>query len=264
MNLRAGLALLKSAWIIWLQQRSFFFLLAFGWMIPPLMSLFIWYTAASGSRIGGITQGQFVAYYLLFILVNQLTYAQTNWIVGDAIRDGGSLNVQLLRPISPLVSTVATEIAGKAVYMLFVVPVAILLALFLHPEFHFTLGNGLLFLLSFLFAWLLRFFWGYWLALLAFWATRANALLALQETLIFLLAGQVASIALLPEKIQIVAKILPFRYMVSFPVEILTNQLTSSEILNGLLYQLVWLGVALCLFVLLWRKGLMHYTAVGG
>jgi ABC-2 type transport system permease protein len=57
----------------------------------------------------------------------------------------------------------------------------------LHPSFYQVLA----FLLALAFAWLLRFFWGYWLALLAFWATQANALLGIQDALIFLLAGQV-------------------------------------------------------------------------
>ena len=33
-----------------------------------------------------MTPPQFVAYYLVLILVNQLTLAQTNWTVGDIIR----------------------------------------------------------------------------------------------------------------------------------------------------------------------------------
>ena len=37
--------------------------------------------------------------------------------------------------------------------------------------------NGFAFLPALVLAWALRFFWGYWLALLAFWATRADALL---------------------------------------------------------------------------------------
>ena len=88
----------------------------------------------------------------------------------------------------------------------------------------------LAFIPALLLAWLLRFFWGYWLALLAFWATRADALLALQDTLVFLLAGQVAPVALLPGALQPAATRLPFRYMVGFPVEVLTGQLDAPPI----------------------------------
>ena len=204
MNLHGGWALIKSTWMSWLQYRSFFFLLAFGWMIPPLISLFVWSTAASEKPIQGLTQGEFVAYYLLFILINQLTYSQTNWTVGDSIRNG-DMNRALLRPLSPLFSTLSTELAGKVVYMTFVTPVVAALALLFHPILHLTWQHGLAFVPALLLAWLLRFFWGYWLALLAFWATRANALLEIQDALIFLLAGQVAPVALLPGPLQLLA-----------------------------------------------------------
>ena len=60
----------------------------FGWMIPPLIYLLVWSTAAGEQPIGGLTRGEFVAYYLVLILVNQMTYSQTNWTVGDLIRYG--------------------------------------------------------------------------------------------------------------------------------------------------------------------------------
>ena len=105
---------------------------------------------------------------------------------------------------------------------------------------------------------------GFWLALLAFWATRADGLLALQDSLIFLLGGQVAPTRLLPPLIQTLATILPFRYMVAFPVELLTGQLAQAEIVTGFAIQAGWLTVALTLYALVWRKGVQHYAAVGG
>ncbi len=263
MNLRGGWALIQGTWLSWLQQRTFFFLLAFSWMVPPLISLFVWYTASDARAIGGLTQGEFVTYYLLLILVNQLTYSQTHWTVGDAIRSG-DMNLTLLRPLSPHFGVLASEIAGKVVYMSFVVPIAIMLAALLHPTFHISLYNGILFLPTLFLAWLLRFLWGYWLAILAFWLTRADALLSIQDTLIFLFAGQVAPVVLLPSILHNVAVILPFRYMISFPIEILLGHLPSSELLTGLLYQCGWLLIACVLFVVTWRRGLRHYAAVGG
>ncbi len=263
MNHRGGRALIGHTWLSWMQHRSFFFLLAFGWMIPPLIYLFVWSTAAAGRTVAGLTRGEFVAYYLILILVNQLTYAQTNWTVGDLIREGGMSRL-LLYPMSPLYNAVATEIAGKVVTMSFVIPVTLLLALLLRPELHVLPYQAVAFIPALVLAWLLRFFWGYWLALLAFWATRADSLLALQDGLIFLLGGQVAPIGLLPRGIQLAATALPFRYMVSFPAEVLTGQVTGVALATGFVIQAGWLMVAAVLYQIMWQQGVRHYTAIGG
>jgi ABC-2 type transport system permease protein len=263
MNWRSLRSLIRATWATWLQARSFFFLLAFGWMIAPLVYLFVWSTAAADQPLNGLTRGEFVAYYLILIVVNQLTYAQVNWTVGDLIRYGG-LNPLLLRPVTPFSDTLATELAGKGVYLLFVIPVTALLALILRPSFEVTWVGVIAFIPSLLMAWLLRFLWGYWLAVLAFWATRADGLLALQDSLTFLLGGLVAPFVILPEVMQTAARLLPFRYMIGFPVELLTNQLDHTALLQGFMMQALWLAIALGLSVVLWHKGLERYTAVGG
>jgi ABC-2 type transport system permease protein len=170
----------------------------------------------------------------------------------------------LLRPVTPFSDTLATELAGKGVYLLFVLPVTAILALILRPSFEVTRVGVLAFIPSLLMAWLLRFLWGYWLAVLAFWATRADGLLSLQDSLTFLLGGLVAPFVILPEAMQTAARLLPFRYMIGFPVEVLTNQLDHAGLLQGFMMQAVWLAVALGLSVVLWHNGLERYTAVGG
>jgi ABC-2 type transport system permease protein len=262
-NLRGGAALIRATWASWLQYRSFFFILAFGWMIPPLIYLLVWSTAAGANTIGGITRGEFVAYYLVLILVNQITYAQTNWTVGDLIRYG-QMNRLLVRPLSPFFDALASEMAGKVVYLVFDIPVVLLLALLLRPELHPTWAEALAFVPALLLAWALRFLWGYWLALLAFWATRADALLAVQDALVFLLAGQVAPVALLPGILHTAAIALPFWYMVGFPVAILTGQVSAAGLIQGFAIQLGWLLAAFALTATLWKLGLRRYAAVGG
>jgi ABC-2 type transport system permease protein len=139
----------------------------------------------------------------------------------------------------------------------------LLLALALRPELHLTAANALLCLPALALAWALRFFWGLWLAELAFWSTRADALLVIQDSLVFVFSGLVAPVVLLPEALQGWARLLPFRYMVGFPVEILTGQLEQAEILAGLGVQAGWLAAALALAWLLWRAGVKRYTAIG-
>jgi len=140
----------------------------------------------------------------------------------------------------------------------------VILGLVLKPELAFNLGDFMIFIAALGMAWGLRFFWGYWIALLAFWATRANALLAIQDSLIFLLAGQVAPITLLPGVMKDAALFLPFRYMIGFPVEILIGNLNDSQIKFGFFVQAGWLMITLILFIVIWQSGVKRYAAVGG
>lgn len=262
-NLRGGAALIGASWASWMQYRAFFFVLAFGWMVPPLTALFVWTAAADAGPLAGLSRAEFVAYYLVLVLVNQLTYAQSNWTLGDVIREG-SLNFWLLKPLPALWNVLASEAAGKTVTMVFVVPAAALLAAILRPELHTTPQHALLALLALLLAWALRFLWGCWLALLAFWSSRADGLLALQDALVFLFSGIVAPVALLPGGLQTVARWLPFYAMVGFPVDVLVRRPPAGELLAGFGVQAGWLLLALALTVLLWRFGLRRYAAFGG
>jgi ABC-2 type transport system permease protein len=57
---------------------------------------------------------------------------------------------------------------------------------------------------------------------------------------------------------------LPFRYMVGFPIEVLTGHLATRELLFGFSCQLGWLSLTVILSRLVWRSGLRRYSAIGG
>jgi len=176
----------------------------------------------------------------------------------------GQINHILLRPLSPVFDALASEVAGKFVFLVFDVPILVVLAFILKPELTFTFEKSLLFILALLLAWGLRFLWGYWIALLAFWTARADALLTLQDSLIFLLSGQVAPVSLLPGVLQSAATILPFRYKIAFPVEILTGSLAGYDLVNGFFIQVLWLIVAGLLTIFVWNRGLKRYAGFEG
>lgn len=74
----------------------------------------------------------------------------------------------------------------------------------------------------------------------------------------------VAPVGLLPGAMQTLARFLPFRYMIGFPVEVLTGRLSAGEVAFGFLAQAGWTALALGLSWLTWRAGIRRYAAVGG
>ena len=174
------------------------------------------------------------------------------------------MNTLLLRPIAPIVDTVAAEVAGKVVFLSFAIPVAASLLLLLAPAAVGLPGDPFLFAVALLAAWALRFLWGYSLALTAFWSTRSDALVLMQDALVFVLAGQIAPTDLLPGGLRTAAEWLPFRYMLGFPIEILLGRVQGDALVRGMILQLVWLTASAGLAYSLWRLGVRRHAAVGG
>jgi len=263
LNLRGGWALVRKSLFSYMAGRGFFWTLALGWMMGPLVYMFVWTTAAKAGATGGFGRGDFVFYYLCLILVNQFTYPVSNWTVGDVIRSG-SFSSWLLRPLPAIYEAIGADVAAKMVCMPFSLVVVAGLGLVLRPTFAFSWPAALAFVLALLLAQALRFMLAYVLALVALWSQRADALLGLNDTFLFLLGGQVAPTALLPGVLQKVATLLPYRYMAGFPIEVLMGRLTRTEIVAGLAWQLGWLAVAVLLHQFVWRRGIRRYAAVGG
>lgn len=263
LNLRGGWELIRKSYLGWMAGRGFYWTLTFGWMMPSLVYLFVWATAAGQGQVQGFKRDDFIVYYLCFILLNQLTYPVSHWTMGDSVRMGRLPN-WLLRPLPVMYEAIASDIAMKMVCTPFGVAITLVLAIFLHPAISFSPQSFLFFLPAILLAQVLRFLIGYTLALLALWNGRTDALLMLNDSLVFLFAGQVAPIELLPGGLHILAALLPYRYMLGFPVEVLIGRLSTAEIWQGFAWQIAWVLIVAVAYRFVWKQGLRHYVSAGG
>ncbi len=252
-----------TQWASFLAYRVMFFLYSMWAILPPLIYLAVWGTVAGGGNVAGWSRGEFVVYYLTFMVVNHLTGSIEIHTTGYEIRMG-DLSPRLLLPVHPALRALASNVGFKTIGLFIVAPSVLLLAPLFKPEFNTSPGMFFLGVLAVLPAAAMQFLWGYSIALLAFWTTRADAVSQLNYTFLFLLSGEVAPIALLPEGLRTLAAALPYRYMLSFPVEVITGQLGGRQILLGFVMQGLWLGAAWLLMRFTWQRGVRHYAAVGG
>jgi ABC-2 type transport system permease protein len=77
------------------------------------------------------------------------------------------------------------------------------------------------------------------------------------------LTGRLAPLSLLPGWVLIVASALPFRWMISFPVEVLLGKLTLEEVVLGFAVQGIMLTVLALMLAAIWPAAVERYTAVG-
>jgi ABC-2 type transport system permease protein len=259
---------LKTAIAQMLQYRFGILIWAVWGFVGPLISLAVW-TAASASHGGAIsngsasyTQRDFAAYFLVFMVVGHLTMSWDAFEFAFRVRDG-NLSPRLLKPLNPIHSDLAANIAFKLTTSVMILPAWVALFVMLRPSPPHSLGQFLLGIPAVVLAGILRYILQYNLALFAFWTTRVEAINEFYFALDSFLAGRIAPLSLLPGWLAAAAYFSPFRGMGAFPVELLLGRLNLSQIASGFLFQLLWIAVAVALFRVMWRAGVRQYSAVG-
>jgi ABC-2 type transport system permease protein len=142
-----------------------------------------------------------------------------------------------------LVKSMGESISG-VVYV--VLPLLIFAAIMFQMSFP-SGWQALLFMLSCLFAYLISYAISFMLGLLAFLFTQIWGFQFVLQTVVQFCSGSFIPLWLFPEGMLRVIQWLPFRGMFHIPLSIFIGKLTGTELLNGLLFQLVWAALLLTL-----------------
>ena len=167
-------------------------------IIQPLVFIVVWRTVAGSGSTGGYDGRQFVAYFLVMMVVDHLTFIWHMWEFEYRIRNG-TFSPLLLRPVHPIHNDVCENLAYKLVGLVGILPAAVILALVFDADLTGTsVGSVLAFLPAVLLAMVLRFLVEWCVALSAFWLTKVSAMNAVFFSLFTFLGGQFAPLAVLP------------------------------------------------------------------
>ena len=247
-----------------LQYRAALVIWLIGHILEPLIYLVVWSTVSrsSGGSVSGFTTAEFAAYFIVLMLVNHVTFSWIMFEYDYRVRQG-TLSFALLRPVHPIHADIADNVSFKLITL----PMMLLAAMFLgsafRPTWHWMPWAVAAFAPALVLAFLVRFLVEWTLALAAFWTTRVSAINQMYFVVTLFLSGQVAPLSLFPFPLQVAASLLPFRWMIAFPAELLLGRLTPVEALTGFAAQGLWLVLSLALLRIVWRAGVRIYSAVG-
>jgi ABC-2 type transport system permease protein len=236
------------------------------WMLTmtmPLVSWALWSAVARESPVGRYGQREFATYFLATVVVRQLT---GSWVVWELIQEikSGTLASRLLKPIHPLVAYSAENLAAIPMRALFALPVAIIgLA---SGGAH--LPHGALSLaalgVSLVGAWFLSFFVMAVIGMLSFYIDSSFSVFEVWLACFMLLSGYLVPLDLFPDWVRTLTYVLPFRYMLGFPVEVLIGTAPQGEILRGLAIEWSYCAGCFALALVVWRAGVRRFGAFGG
>jgi ABC-2 type transport system permease protein len=120
------------------------------------------------------------------------------------------------------------------------------------------------FLASVLAAWLINFLAMAIIAVAGFYVESSVSLFQVWFGLYMVLSGYIVPLDLFPGWLASLAKVLPFRFMLSAPVETLLGRFDRLGALAHLGASAAWAAGLLVVLVLFWRKGVRRFNAYGG
>lgn len=238
-------------------------------LVPLLALILLWraiFAGRAGPEMGGYTLPEVVTYYLVVNVVVALTaVTEDDWQIAADIRDG-RISQFLLKPIDYLAYRLCLFAAGRIVYTVAAL-IPTVLFLWVQRDHLLAPASGLhlaAFAGSLVLTALLQFFVSFTMALLAFWVLEVATFIFILFAFEYVAGGHLFPLDLLPPAIQTILGYTPFPYMLFFPVHVYLGRVGGIELVRGLGIQAFWVVALFIVARLVWRRGLRHYSAVGG
>jgi ABC-2 type transport system permease protein len=122
----------------------------------------------------------------------------------------------------------------------------------------------LAFLVTLALAVTLNFLIFYCVSSVAFWIVEIGFLFEGIRIVTVLLSGGIFPLEVFGTQFLKVMNLLPFKYTVNYPINVLNGKISSAEVFTGLIIQCLWIAACWMIANLLWRFGGRRYVAVGG
>lgn len=232
----------------------------------PFLMLIFWNaaTASQGGVILGWTYANFATYYLFIALAGSLFIAHIESAVNDDIKNG-DLAKYLLKPIPYFSLSLLLELPWRIIQGIFSVASIAIVALLVQNIIQIT-SSPIIFILAVVMAILafcISFTFKMCLGLLAFWFTDIGGIMQLNDIVLSLCSGIVIPLLFLPASLKLILNILPFSYMVYYPVLGFLGKLDVTSELLIICVQTIWVVLFLLLYKVLWHAGRKKFMAVG-
>jgi ABC-2 type transport system permease protein len=230
----------------------------------PLIMLALWVAVAKEAPVGRFDERGFQAYFLATLITRLATGAWVVWDLNQEIRQG-TLSMRLLRPVNPLLSFLSDNLGALPMRLAIVFPIFLGIVLWLGPGVlsHDPVQLALV-PVTYAGAFLMTFTLMAAIGTLAFYWEQSLSVFDLYLGLYFVFSGYIMPLELFPGWLREVAGWLPFRYMLSFPVENLLGLVDRAGALRALAMQWGYVAVFTAALVVLWRNGVRRYGAFGG
>lgn len=222
------------------------------------------YKVLGSDEIRGLSLGQMISYYFIFEAISHMSvyYRRLPYTIWNEITNG-EVSKFICRPISYITYQFFYGF-GYTYYSSIICIPMILLASFIYLIELGNLNSIIFFVISMLLGIVITFYIYILIGFLTFWTESIFGYRDLILHIGGILSGSVIPLLFMPEWLQNISMLLPFRYMVYEPITLLINNFTYQDMLGVLTRQTIYIILLSLATQMIWNKGVKRYEAQGG
>ncbi len=250
------------------EQRSYMFVYFLMSLFNPIILVIFWQGATSGGKsiIPGWNFTAIASYYFYLTMISSLIMAYVEEPVAKRHIKEGDLVMFLLKPISYYLQMFFAESSWRLIRVCFGIITIIVFFSFWGKNILFpanSLIEWFIILCILILAFTLSFTFKMILGISAFWLTETRGLFELIDAIFFIFAGILMPIIFLPSIISTIAYLMPFSYIIYFPILAIEGKLTGFELIHIMLIQAFWIVLLYAIYYILWLQGIKKFTVAG-
>ncbi|CUO40842.1 ABC transporter permease [Clostridium disporicum] len=234
--------------------------------IPIVALLFLWKAIYfNNTNVGSYDVYSMFTYIILARFIGMIITPGFFFDVTEEIQEG-TLSNYIVKPINYIRYWFAKELGNKSRnFIIGLIPIIFIICMYReYFSIQCGIGNFILFMVSFIFSYIIYFNITMFVSFFSFWFYEISNWFYTISFMTEFLSGTLIPIDLLPAYLQNILEWLPFKYLVFFPVSILTDSTSYDAITSGLIIQGLWVIVSYICIKFLWSIGRKKYDAYGG
>lgn len=225
----------------------------------------IWVNVTSKSgTFAGFSQRELVTYVFGAVLLHTVVMGMQSREAATEINDGTFSSI-LIKPVNYFLYVFFRELPER--FLSLIASLIALAILFLLLHFKIIVQTNpvilLIFGVSVLFATVLYYLFSFVVSLFAFWSREANGPRYLLEWILEFASGEFFPLQVLLHGLFIFLSVLPFAYIIYYPVIVYLGKTSFGGAGLILLVQIFWIGVMALITRFVWKAGLRKFTAEG-
>jgi ABC-2 type transport system permease protein len=247
-----------------LVYRAEFAMYMLSTVLAPTISLLIWRAALANGAALPVDAAYLTTYFVLLGVVSMLTSSWISGFLAESIRLG-KISIWIVRPGSTHFNGIANNLSEKIVKAVALIPLIAILWWFFRDSIVLPTDplRWLLVIVSVVAAAVMVYALDVLVGALAFWVDDITGIDRGRDLLAMLLRGQLVPLVLMPAWAQGFMDVQPFRFTLSFPLELIVGDMSAADLTLGMTLQLVYPVLTVLAAYRLWRCGMRAYTAVG-